>query len=391
MNGGLKLFRVAGIDIQLHMSWWFVFVFLSWSLATNYFPVQFIGYSSVMYWIMGVLAALLLFVSVLLHELSHSFVAQLKKIEVKSITLFFFGGVAGIEKEDMKPQDEFQMAIAGPLFSLLLGGVCYVLFLYVVSGFWLGIFSYLYQLNITLAVFNMVPAFPLDGGRAFRALLYGYYKDLRKATKIAASFGKGFGIFLIFVGVFSLFSKVGGGVWFIFLGGFLYFIAKLSYEQVAVRQVLMDVSVRDIMVPKLVTVDAQMKFIDFFKKYGYAAEDVFFVRDANFYGVLQMRMVQAMPVAMQEMVRLKQIALSLDKVQGVRLTDMVYTAWVGLQKQQVEVLPVYALDGKKIAGWVTQRAVMHCLSMQNKFGTISGMGSEVDKEINNIKISKKKK
>jgi len=390
MNGGLKLFKVAGIDINLHMSWWFVFVFLSWSLATNYFPVQFVGYSSMMYWIMGIIAAVLLFVSVLLHELSHSFVALWKKIEVKSITLFFFGGVAGIDREEMKPQDEFQMAVAGPLFSLVLGGLCYVLYLFVMKGFWLPIFSYLYQLNITLAVFNMVPAFPLDGGRAFRAVLYGYYKDLRKATKIAASFGKGFGIFLIFVGVFSLFSKVGGGLWFVFLGWFLYFIAKLSYEQVAVRQVLMKVGVKEIMLPKLVTVDAQMLFIDFVRKYGYSSEDIFLVRDGNFAGVLQMRMVHAMPVKMQEMVRLKQLARPVVELQGVRIKDTVYTAWVGLQKQQVEVLPVYALDGKKIRGWVTSRAVMDCLMMQNKFGGVNNEGS-VSTGKSEVKKSRKNK
>jgi len=372
MNGGLKLFRVAGIDINLHLSWWFVFVFLSWSLATTYFPSQFAGYSTLMYWVMGVIAAVLLFVSVLLHELSHSFVALAKKIEVKSITLFFFGGVAGIEKEDMKPQDEFQMAIAGPLFSLALGGLCYVMFLYVVSGFWLPIFSYLYQLNITLAVFNMVPAFPLDGGRAFRALLYGHYNDLRKATKIAAMCGKGFAVFLIMLGLFSFFSKIGGGLWFVFLGGFLYFIAGLSYEQVAVRQVLMNVGVKEIMMPRLQVVDGEMKFGDFFKKYGNSSEDVFLVRSGDFVGVLQVDSVQPIPLEMREMVRLKQLARLVVELQGVRLTDMVYTAWVGLQKQQIEVLPVYAMNGKKIVGWVTRRAVMRCLQMQNKFGMVDG-------------------
>ena len=392
MNGGLKLFTVAGIDINLHMSWWFVFVFLSWSLATTYFPSQFAGYSTLMYWVMGVIAAVLLFVSVLLHELSHSFVALAKKIEVKSITLFFFGGVAGIEKEEMKPQDEFQMAIAGPLFSLALGGLCYVMFLYVVSGFWLAIFSYLYQLNITLAIFNLVPAFPLDGGRAFRAVLYGYYGDLRKATKIASSFGKGFAIFLIFVGVFSLFMKEGGGLWFIFLGGFLYFIAKLSYEQVAVRQVLMNVGVKEIMVPTLPVVDAEMVFYDFLKRYAYSTDKVYLVRGDHFQGVLDLGTVGAMPAKAQEMVRLKQLARPLSEVSGVRLTDTVYTVWRSLQTQQIEVLPVYAAEKKKVVGWVTQRAVMGCLTIQNKFGVVkSENGMLINKTIKSLRINKSKK
>lgn len=388
MNGGLKLFKVAGIDIQLHMSWWFVFVFLSWSLATSYFPSQFAGYGAVMYWVMGVIAAVLLFVSVLLHELSHSFVAIWKKIEVKSITLFFFGGVAGIDREEMKPQDEFQMAVAGPLFSLVLGGVCYVFYTFVVGGIWLPIFSYLYQLNITLAIFNLVPAFPLDGGRAFRALLYGYYKDLRKATKIASSFGKGFAIFLIFMGVFSFFSKIGGGLWFVFLGAFLYFIAKVSYEQIAVRQVLMNVAVKEIMMSRLITVDAEMKFIDFVTKYGYSSDEAFFVSGKNFSGVMQLRMVQTMPAKMQEIVRLKQLAKPLEELQGVRLTDTVYTAWIKLQQQQMEVLPVYASDKKKVVGWVMMKGVMHCLMMQNKFGVVDSEEKKSDVVIERKKVRK---
>ncbi len=368
MNGGLKLFRVAGIDIQLHLSWWFVVVFLSWSLATNYFPQQFAGYSTVMYWVMGISAAVLLFVSVLLHELSHSFVALWKKIEVKSITLFFFGGVAGIEKEEMKPQDEFVMAIAGPLFSLVLGGVCYVLFVYVVAGFWLPIFSYLYQLNITLAIFNLVPAFPLDGGRAFRALLFWRLGDLRRATKIAASCGKGFGIFLIVIGVFSLFSKMGGGLWFVFLGGFLYFIAGLSYEQVAVREMLVRVNVKEIMYSKCVVVESEMKFGDFLKKYKYYSEDFFVVRGKNFVGVVEVRQLQVIPEKMRDVMRMKQLAVSVDGIQGVCLTDTVYDAWKRMQVQQREVLPVYNSVGKKVMGWVSQAGVMRCLQMQSKFG-----------------------
>ncbi len=153
----------------------------------------------------------------------------------------------------------------------------------------------------------------------------------------------------------------------------------------------MKVGVKEIMLPKLVTVDAQMLFIDFVRKYGYSSEDIFLVRDGNFVGVLQMRMVHAMPVKMQEMVRLKQLARPVVELQGVRIKDTVYTAWVGLQKQQIDVLPVYGVEGKKVVGWVTQRAVMHCLSMQNKFGMGMVSGNGVPKENNDIKKSKRKK
>src|SRR3989344_1464719 len=124
MKTGLKVFRIAGIDIRLHYSWWLIFILLAWSLSTTYFPQPevFPGAVKSTYWVMGIIASLLLFISVLLHELSHSLVAKFRKIKVESITLFFFGGVAGITKEKIKPSSEFMMAIAGPIFSLVLAG-----------------------------------------------------------------------------------------------------------------------------------------------------------------------------------------------------------------------------------------------------------------------------
>ncbi len=185
---------------------------MSWSLATSYFPQFYPGFTTNIYWSWGIVSALLLFVSVLLHEFSHSLVAISKKIKVESITLFFFGGVAGITKEDIKPSTEFFMAIAGPLFSFFLAGVFYLIALWDVYLLVTPVVSYLAQLNLILGIFNLIPGYPLDGGRAFRAILYGYYKDLRKATKIAASVGKFFAAVLIVLGFFSLFNGIGNGL-----------------------------------------------------------------------------------------------------------------------------------------------------------------------------------
>ena len=232
MRGAHTLFRIFGIDIRLHFSWWFIFILLTWSLSTSFFPQFFPGQTQMMYWTMGILSSLLLFISVLLHELSHSLVAMAKNIKVESITLFFFGGVAGIEKEDMEPSAEFMMAIAGPLFSLLLAGIFYFINTHNGNILLSAITSYLYQLNFVLAVFNLVPGFPLDGGRAFRAILFAYYKDLKKATRIAAAGGKVVAGLLIVLGLFGMVTGTGGGLWFILLGVFLYFLAGMSYEQI---------------------------------------------------------------------------------------------------------------------------------------------------------------
>src|SRR3989344_4445971 len=204
MRGAMKLFRIFGIDVQLHFSWWFVFALLAWSLSSSFFPQYFPGFENKTYWFMGIISVLLLFLSVLLHELSHSLVAKAKKIKVDSITLFFFGGVASIDDEDIKPSAEFLMSIAGPLFSLLLFGIFYLIYSLNGNIFWTAITFYLYQLNLILAIFNLVPGYPLDGGRAFRAILHAYYKDLSKATRIAARGGKLFAAVLIFMGIVGL-------------------------------------------------------------------------------------------------------------------------------------------------------------------------------------------
>src|SRR3990167_1069198 len=222
MRGTTRLFRLFGIDVQLHFSWWFVFALLAWILSSSFFPQYFPDLENKTYWAMGIISVLLLFVSVLLHELSHSLVAKAKKIKVESITLFFFGGVASIDDEDLKPSTEFLMSIAGPLFSLFLSVIFYLIYSLNGNIFWTAITFYLYQLNLILAIFNLVPGYPLDGGRAFRAILHAYYRDIKKATRIAVLGGRAFAVFLILFGIISI-TGGSGGLWFILLGGFLYY------------------------------------------------------------------------------------------------------------------------------------------------------------------------
>lgn len=314
---------------------------------------------------MGIVSALLLFISVLLHELSHSLVAQWKKIRVESITLFFFGGVAGITKEDIKPSSEFLMAIAGPLFSLALGSVFWLMHAADGSLFLKAITFYLYQLNFVLGLFNLVPAYPLDGGRAFRAILYGYYKDLKKATKIAATGGRIFAGLLIVLGVFGLFTGTGGGLWFILLGGFLYFIAGLSYEQVAIREVLDNIPVKELMQQKFPVLHPAMKFAEFVKKYK-GRDDVFVVKDDHFFGVIEVRRLVKIPRALQDVTSLKQVAVPFGGIKAVRKEESAYSAFRKLEEQNLELLPV--LDKNKLAGIVTRKAVLRRLIWELKFG-----------------------
>ena len=367
MHRATKLFRIFGIDVKLHYTWWFVFIFIAWSLASSFFPHYFPEYTTTEYWIMGIVASALLFVSVLLHELAHSLVAKAKNIKVDSITLFFFGGVASISKEDMKPSSEFFMAIAGPLFSIFLGGVFYVLHILDINGMWTAITFYLYQLNFILAAFNLVPGYPLDGGRALRAILYAYYKDITKPTRIAAGLGKLFAGFLIVLGLVSLFSGIGTGLWFVLLGGFLYFIANISYQQVVIKSILDKITVQELST-KPTIVSPTLKFVDFMKKYGNSGKTTFIVKGKSFSGVLDINRIQRISPKMKDLVTVQQLSVSLHKIKTVSLKDTAYTAFKLITTQNIEILPV--MHKKSLVSVITRQSLTNRLMWETKFHTI---------------------
>src|SRR3989338_4582592 len=368
MKNSLRLFKLFGIEIQLHFSWWLVLIFLTWSLSTGFFPQFFSDLPTKVYWAMGLTASLLLFISVLLHELAHSLVAKAKRIPVRSITLFFFGGVAGITKEEMKPSIELKMSLAGPLFSLILSGLFYLLHQFNGGSIFLTAISfYLYQLNFILAIFNLIPGYPLDGGRAFRAVLYWYYKDLKKATKIASSGGKFFAGFLVFLGVFGLFSGQGSGLWLIFLGGFLYFIANLSYQQVVVREVLNKISIRELMEKKFMTLNPKLKFSAFAKKYASSGQDVFMLKNKDFSGILDLKRIEKLPRLNQEQITLQQLSLPLSRIKTLKMEDNAYDAFQLFNEQDLSLLPI--MKGKNLLGIVSRKKVLARLVWSLKFGS----------------------
>jgi Zn-dependent protease len=222
-----------GIPIGLDYSWFLIFALLTWMLAINYYPSEYNNWSSLLYWFMGAVTAIMLFVSVLLHELGHSAVALRYKIPVRKITLFIFGGVAHLGSEPKSPMAEFRIAIAGPLVSLGLAGFFFLMQPLVAETEPLaGLFKYLAYINFALVVFNLIPGYPLDGGRVFRAIVWAVTKNMRRATLIAANVGRGFGFLFIIYGVWEMLSgNFSGGLWITFIGWFLDHAASTQVHQ----------------------------------------------------------------------------------------------------------------------------------------------------------------
>jgi Zn-dependent protease/CBS domain-containing protein len=222
-NATIPLGHILGIPIDLDYSWFLIFVLLSWTLAVGYYPAEFPGWPTAQYWILGAVTAIMLFVSVLLHELGHSVVAMRYRIPVRRITLFIFGGIAQISAEPPSASAEFWIAIAGPAVSLTLA-ILFVLLQPLAAALpvALALVTYLAYINGALVLFNLIPGFPLDGGRVFRAIVWGITQNFRRATVIAGSLGRFIGFLFIILGVWQIFAgSLINGLWIAFIGWFL--------------------------------------------------------------------------------------------------------------------------------------------------------------------------
>lgn len=258
-GAGIRIFRIAGFDVRIDFSWVFLVLLVAWTLATGVFPEYYSGWPRAHYWTTAIAGVVGLFLSIVLHELAHSLVARAHGTPMGGITLFIFGGVAQMEREPRNPQAELTMAIAGPLTSLALAG--FFGLVYVISrGLSLpepitALGHYLGLLNLALALFNLVPAFPMDGGRALRAYLWAQRGDYRSATRTAAAFGAAFGAVLVALG---LFSAIAGdlvmGLWWFLIGMFIRNAARMSSRDVEVRRLLGGLTVSRLMDTEPITV-----------------------------------------------------------------------------------------------------------------------------------------
>jgi len=302
MKRNIKLFSILGIEIYVHYSWFIILALVTYSLAISYFPFQLPNQLKSTYWLMGAVSALLLFASVLLHELAHSVVAKKGKLKVDKIVLFLFGGVSQIAEEPKSAKEEFKMAFAGPLISFILSGIfgmVWIFFLLPLTYEVLSsIFGYLAIINLILGVFNLLPGFPLDGGRILRAYWWHRTKDLHRATLLATNVGKGLSILMILLGAFQIFAGyLIGGVWLIFIGFFLRQAAEAGYQRVIIRDLLSGVKVKELMSQNPICVSPEMKISqlvdEYFLKYRFTSFPV--CQSDRVLGIITLNSVKGIP------------------------------------------------------------------------------------------------
>ncbi len=298
----IHLFTLFGFEVGIDFTWFLLAILLAWSLAEGLFPAYFQGHSAATYWWMGAAGALGLFLSIVFHEFWHSVIARHFGLPMKGITLFIFGGVSEMEDEPPNAKTELLMALAGPISSAVLGGLFLMAYWGGYSARWpepvWGVLQYLGWLNLVLAVFNMIPAFPLDGGRVLRSILWAARGDLRWSTRIAAAFGSGMGVLLILLGLFAIVTgNIITGIWYFLIGMFIRGAAQMSYRQVLIRNALSGEAISRFMEPHPIVVPPSISIHELVNDYIYRYHFKMFpvTTDGTLLGCISSRQVQEIP------------------------------------------------------------------------------------------------
>ena len=332
MNENVSLGRIAGIHVGFNWSLFVVAALIAWSLATSFLPAAAPGETSAAYWTAGVISAFVFLASLLAHELAHSIVAMQRGVKVEGITLWLFGGVSRFSSETNSPGTQALFTFVGPLTSLVLGAVFYVISLAVGSGPHPGLvaatLSWLGYINISLGIFNLVPAFPLDGGRLLQSLIWLRTGDRLRATRIAARIGMGFAYLLIAYGLatFIFTGSVVGGVWSAFLGWFLLNAARSEEAGGLMRQALSGISVREVMTPDPVQAPDNISIEDALHGYVLASRhSTFPTHDASgrLSGLLTLAAVKNVAPEARARTLIKDVACPLDSVSTAGPADPV--------------------------------------------------------------------
>ena len=360
---------VSGIKIGIDFSWFLIAILLAWSLAAGYFPHYYPNLLRGTYWGMGIAGMLGLFICVVLHELGHAMVAKHYKLPITQITLFIFGGVAEIKKEPQTPKVEFLMALAGPVVSIVLSFIFYLLTMLGMHMHWLlpvtAVTRYLAVINIVLAIFNLIPAFPLDGGRIFRSILWWTTKDAGRATRIASRMGAGFGLLLIFFGIFALLTgNFISGIWFVILGLFLQRASVMSRSQHYISHELRGEKVQKFMTKDPISVPPDIPIQQFVDNFVYDSYHHLYpvTEKDHLLGYISLREIKQIPLEQWKKILVQEVMVPSSAFKTVSPDTSALEALDLINQTEMPILLV--VKNKHLVGILTSQDLFKLISIK---------------------------
>jgi Zn-dependent protease/CBS domain-containing protein len=375
-RGGIPIGKAFGISLRLHYSWFFIFALVTWALAASYFnPTDYPTWSLSARIGAGLITSVLFFASVLVHELMHSIVSQRQGIPVQSITLFFLGGVSQITSEPKQPRDEFRMAVVGPLSSLLLGGIFFGIYFglrnvdtfavqfITAIAFWLGI------INLFLGVFNLIPGFPLDGGRVLRSLIWWRSGNLKSATRIASNIGRAVGFIFIFIGIWFIFTGNWiNGILLALIGWFVESAAVGSYQQLLMQEMLKGHVVSEVMSSDCAVVPPDMTIDQLVNGNILASGRRCFPvgSGSEIVGLMTLHNVKAVPRDQWGTETVKEAMTPFDKLKWVRPDEELSSVLRILTQDNINQVPV--IQDNKIVGMISRENLLNFVNVRSRLG-----------------------
>lgn len=389
MQNGFGLGKIFGIHIRIDWSWLLIFAFVTWSLASSFSSVH-PDWTLLMNWILALLAAVLFFSSILAHELAHALVARKMGTPVRNITLFMFGGVSNIQKEPNSPLSEFVITIVGPLTSFIMGSAFLVLGFgsFVINNVSLlnpfqalsqigpagTILIWLGSINILIAIFNLIPGFPLDGGRIVRSILWAVTNNLSQATHWASILGQAVAWVLTFAGIAMMFgvnipffgTGFINGLWIVFIGWFLQNAAIQSYRKVVIHDILEDVPVKQMMNTEVPVVDAGLSVQMLIDSYIMKKDNRAFIVYENdaMVGLVTIDDIRKVDTEARSLTTIKDIMTPSRKLIVIAPEEEASDAFERLQSEDIRQLPV--VNGNKIVGLLRRKDIIRWLQLQSQ-------------------------
>jgi len=367
MSDGLSIGKIFGIPLRLHYTWFIIFVLVTASLVL-YFPIQGF-YPLEQRIILGILTSALFFVSIIIHELAHSILAIRNGIPVKEITLFAFGGVSQITKEATQPKTELLIAVVGPLASLGMASVFYGLHL-LVHGPLAAFMWWLATINVILALFNLIPGFPLDGGRVFRAIIWRRTNNYQRATSIATKVGQGVALLFAIGGIGIIFALHLwlNGLWLIFIAWFLYDAAKTSYQQTLLQDSLSSITVRHVMEYGCPVISPKLNLGELVREYILpTGRDCFLIaEEAALEGMITLHQIKKVPKAKWNITTVEDVMTPASKLKVSYPDQDVLSLLTKMDEANMNHMPV--IEARKIIGIINRRDLSHFLHTRANLG-----------------------